>query len=222
MLRKIIVVAFVALAGFVLADPAAAANWPSRRLDSAAWAVAGQPGTGLVRGNWGDWVHLGDEVELRFQLRHRLHAPRGSRSSTSTRAHCETLHALFEARSSSRRVTTARSRCTCSPTRRCTSGASGMRVSPTARRYRSCPVSPPTTSASRTRSLRRRSSATRRPSSGASTARPLPREGAGAEGRAGQHREPVPGRAGRLRARLAPRRAGPVPGDVLTSAVAVR
>jgi hypothetical protein len=48
MQRKIIVVAVVALAGFVLASSAAASNWPSGRLDTAASAVAGHLGGSQV------------------------------------------------------------------------------------------------------------------------------------------------------------------------------
>lgn len=91
--RKIIVVAVVALAGFVLATSAAASNWPSGRLDSAASAVAGHPVQVWCEDNWGDWIHLGDDVGVDFSYLMGFTFPSEPIVFINP-AHCETLHAL--------------------------------------------------------------------------------------------------------------------------------
>ena len=152
--RKIIVVAVVAVAGFVLASSAAASNWPSGRLDTAASAVAGHPVQVWCEENWGDWIHLGDDYSEDFSYLMGFTFPSEPIVYINP-AHCETLHALLGG--SQVGSYHSSSRYSRSPTRRCISAASTMRASPTAPHYRSCPASPPTTSASRGRSLGRRS-----------------------------------------------------------------
>jgi hypothetical protein len=92
--RKIIVVAVVALAGFVLANSAAASNWPSGRLDTAASAVAGHPVQVWCEENWGDWIHLGDDYGEDFSYLMGFTFPSEPIVYINP-AHCESLHALL-------------------------------------------------------------------------------------------------------------------------------